>query len=88
MTELTLKVDDDIALKFKQISMQKFHGDETLAFEFALKQLLSVEDLEMLRFEQIFEQIQDEIENAGGVTEKEIDAFIAAYRHKKRSRRK
>jgi len=32
MTELTLKVDDHIALKFKQISTQKFHGNETLAF--------------------------------------------------------
>jgi hypothetical protein len=88
MTELTLKVDDHIALKFKQISMQKFHGDETLAFEFALKHLLSEEDQEMLRFEQIFEQIQDEIETAGGITDEEIDSLIAAYRHRKRLRGK
>jgi len=88
MTELTLKVDDHIALKFKQISRQKFHGDETLAFEFALKHLLSDEDRGMLRFEQIFEQIQDEIETAGGITDEEIDSLIAAYRQKKGARRK
>ena len=88
MTELTLQVDDDIAVKFKQISKQKFHGDETLAFEFALKHLLSKEDQEMLRFEQIFEQMQDEIETAGGITDKEIDTLIAAYRQKKRAKGK
>jgi len=86
MTELTLKVDDHIASKFKQISMQKFHGDETLAFKFALKHLLSDEERGMLRFEHIFEQIQDEIEKGGGITEKEIDTLIAAYRQKKRIR--
>lgn len=88
MTELTLKVDDHIALKFKQISTQKFHGNETLAFEFALKHLLSDEERGMLRFEQIFEQIQDEIETAGGITDEEIDSLIAAYRQKKGARRK
>ncbi len=88
MTELTLKVDDALAIRFKEISEKKFHGDETLAFEYALKHLLSEGDREMLRLEQIVEQIQDEIENAGGVTEKEIDSFIAAYRQKKRARGK
>jgi hypothetical protein len=88
MTELTLKVDDHIASKFKQISMQKFHGDETLAFESAVKHLLSMEEQEMIRLEQIVDQIQDEIETAGGITDQEIDALIAAYRLKKRSQRK
>lgn len=86
MTELIFKVDDDLAERFKEISLQKFHGDETLAFEYALKSLLSEEDREMLRLEQIVEQIQAEIETAGGVTEKEIDDYIAAYRHKKTAR--
>ncbi|MBC8180503.1 hypothetical protein H8E88_05195 [candidate division KSB1 bacterium] len=88
MTELTLKVDDDIALKFKEISEQKFHGDETVAFKFALKHLLVEEDRDMFRFEQIFEQIQDEIKSAGRVTDKEIDTLIAAYRQKKKARGK
>ena len=88
MTELTLKVDDDIAMKFKKISEQKFHGDETLAFKFALKHLLDEEDQEMLRFEQIVEQIQEEIKNAGGISDKEIDTLIAAYRQQKGARGK
>jgi len=88
MTELVLKVADDIAARFKKVSLQKFHGDETLAFEFALKNLLSIEEQEMLRLEQIVDQIQEEIETAGGMTDKEIDAFIAAYRLNKRSRGK
>lgn len=84
MTELILKVDNNLAERFKRISLQKFQGNESLAFEQALKSLLSEDELDMIRLEQIVEQIQDEIKNAGGVTAKEIDAYIAAYRHNKR----
>jgi len=84
MTELVLKVDNNLAERFKKISLQKFQGDESLAFEQALKSLLSEDELDMIRLEQIVEQIQNEIKNAGGVTAKEIDAYIAAYRHNKR----
>ncbi len=88
MTELVLKVDDILAEKFKKISLQRFEGDEALTFEFALKSLLSNDDLDMIRFEQIVEQIQDDIEAAGGMTDKEIDACIATYRKEKRARGK
>lgn len=84
MTELVLKVDNNLAERFKKISLQKFQGDESLAFEQALKSLLSEDELDMIRLEQIVEQIQNEIKNAGGVTAKEIDAYIAAYRRNKR----
>lgn len=83
MTELVLKVEDILAEKFKEVSLQKFQGNDALAFEFALKSLLSEEDLDMLRLEQIVEQIQDDIEAAGGMTGKEIDAYIAASRQQK-----
>jgi len=85
MTELVVKINDDLAARFKEISVQKFQGDDTLAFEYALKSLLSEDELDMIRLEQIVEQIQDEIKNAGGVTGKEIDAYIAAYRCNKRN---
>lgn len=88
MTELVLKVADNIAKQFRKVAVQKFHGDETLAFESAVKHLLSMEDQEMIRLEQIVDQIQDEIETAGGITEQEIEVLIAAYRLKKRSLRK
>jgi len=88
MIELNLKVDDILAEKFKEISLQKFQGDEELAFECALKALLSKDDLDMLRLEQIIDQIQDDIEAAGGMTDKEIDAYIAASRRQKRARGK
>jgi hypothetical protein len=88
MTELVFKVEDSLAEKFKEISLQKFKGDEALAFEFALKSLLSKDDLDMLRFEQIVEQIQEEVEANGGITEEEIDAQIAAYRRQKHARGK
>jgi hypothetical protein len=84
VTELVLKVEDGLAEKFKEISLQKFKGDDALTFEVAFKQLLSKDDLEMLRLEQIVEQIQDEIEAKGGITDEEIDAHIAAYRRQKR----
>lgn len=84
MTELVLKVDNNLAERFKRISLQKFQGDDTRTFEQALKSLLSEGELDMIRLEQIVEQIQDEIKNAGGVTAKDIDAYIAAYRRNKR----
>jgi len=86
MTELVFKIEDSLAQKFKEISLQKFQGDEALAFELALKSLLSKDELDMLRFEQIVEQIEDEVEANGGITEEEIDAHIAAYRRQKRMR--
>jgi hypothetical protein len=88
MTELVLKVDDIIAEKFKEVSLQRFEGDEALTFEIALKSLLSNDDLDLVRFEQIVGQIQDDIKAAGGMTDKEIDACIATYRKEKRARGK
>ncbi|GEM_PF-1020014 len=88
MTELVLKVDNNLAERFKRISLQQFQGDDSLAFEQALKSLLSEDVLDMIRLEQIVEQIQDEIKNAGGVTAKEIDAYIGAYRRHKRKKGK
>jgi hypothetical protein len=88
MTELVLKVEDGLAEKFKQISLQKFQGDEAFAFEYAIKSLLSEKERDMMRLEQIIEQIQDDIEAAGGMTDEEIDALILAYRRQKRARGK
>jgi hypothetical protein len=88
MTELKLKVDDIIAEKFKEVSLQRFEGDDALTFEIALKSRLSNDELDLVRFEQIVGQIQDDIEAAGGMTEKEIDAYIATYRKEKRARGK
>jgi len=88
MTELVFKVEDSLAEKFKEISLQKFQGDEALAFELALKSLLSKDELDMLRFEQIVEQIEDKVEANGGITEEEIDAHIAAYRRQRHARGK
>ncbi len=83
MTELTIKVDDSLALRFKEIAAKKFRGNDSLAFEHALKSLLSDDERDLVRLEQIVHQIQDEIKKTGGVTGKEIDAYIAAYRLRK-----
>lgn len=86
MAELILKVDDSVAERFKEVSLQKFQGNDTLALKCALEILLSDSDKETLFLEQIVEQIQDEIEAGGSMTAKEIEACIAGYRHKKNSR--
>jgi hypothetical protein len=49
-------------------------------------QVMGLWDWEICRWIGI--QIQDEIENAGGITNKEIDTLIAAYCQKKRARGK
>jgi len=87
MTQLSFKIEDALAAKFKELCSRKFNGDDALAFETALKYLLSNEDRRMLHFEQIVEQIQDEVETAGGLTEQQIDDYIAAYRRKRTSQR-
>jgi len=48
MTELVFKIDDNLAARFRGISLQKFRGDDALAFEVALKSLLSEKELEKL----------------------------------------
>ena len=83
MTQLSIKVDDDLAAKFKEIAAKKFNGDDTLAFETALKCLLSNEDQQLLRLDEMVEKIQNEIVTAGGVSDNEIDSYIAAYRRQK-----
>ncbi len=85
MTELVLKVDDSVATRFKEVSEQKFQGNDTLTLEYALRSLLSNSDKDMSYLEQIVEQIQNEIEARGGMTAKEIEACIVGYRHKKNS---
>ncbi|MCH7673841.1 hypothetical protein IH879_02680 [candidate division KSB1 bacterium] len=88
MTQLSFKIEDALAARFKDLCSRKFNGDDALAFETALKYLLSNEDRRILHFEQIVEQIQDEIDTAGGgLTEKQIDDYIAAYRRKRTSQR-
>lgn len=88
MTEIVLNVDDQLASRFKDISSKKFQGDDKLAFEYAVNSLLSEDELDMLRLEQVFEQIQKDIESAGGMSDEEIDALIANYRRQKRIRGK
>ena len=87
MTQLSFKIEDALAARFKDLCSRKFNGDDALAFETALKYLLSNEDRRILHFEQIVEQIQDEIETSGGPTEKQIDDYITTYRRKRTSQR-
>lgn len=82
MTEIVIKIKDDLAKFFKEVSQKKFHGDDTQAFEHALKLLLSREEKQMHRFQKIMEQIHDEIDTAGGISESEIDSYISEHRQK------
>ncbi len=88
MTELVFKVDDDLAARFKEISQKKFRGNDSKAFKYALKSLLSEDEKKVLRFEEIVQQIQKEIKQAGGLTGKQIDEYIAAYRRLKKNSEK
>lgn len=83
MTEVILKVNEEVAKRFREISRKRFHGDEALAFEQAVELLFANEGQNLPGLEEIVSQIQDEIEAAGGVNNKDIDAYIKAYRRKK-----
>ncbi len=88
MTELILKVEDGVASSFKEISQQRFHGNDTLTLKSALQFLQMNADKEMSYLEQIVEQIQSEIDANGGITSKEIEACIEGYRHEQGSKGK
>lgn len=87
MTELVLKVDDQIASHLSKIAQEEYGGDQNAVISDALLQLF-LQPIRKDRRElaKLIYEIRTQVHSVGGVTDKEIDNLIKQYRKKKSSR--
>jgi hypothetical protein len=77
MTELLIKVEPEFAREFKEISQEIFQGNDNLAFQKAIQCLRVLRNGDHFeRFWEIADQIREKVNNAGGLSEKEIDRLV------------
>lgn len=85
MTELHIKIEPAFAREFKEISRNAFNGNESLAFQEAVKLLRVLQSGNPFEnFWRIAEQIRKKVDDAGGVSDKDIDNFVRKARAKHR----
>jgi hypothetical protein len=85
MTELLIKVEPEFAREFKAISQEIFQGDDSLAFRQAVQLLRLLRDGNHVEyFWEIADQIREKVNQAGGLSEKEIDRMVLESRARRR----
>lgn len=85
MTELLIKVEPESAEEFKQISQKVFHGKDYLAFQRAVQFLRLLDDENHFeRFWEIADRIRKQVNDAGGLSAKEIDRLVRESRQRRR----
>jgi hypothetical protein len=86
VTELVIKTEPHILDRFKSLSQELYHGDETKAFSEAALALLSLHTKrDMTRLEAIVEKIRADIESRGGLTDAQIDRLVRESRKRRRT---
>ena len=87
MTELHIKVEPEFAREFKNISQEAFQGNDAQAFQQAVQLLRLLRDGNHFeRFWEIADQIRKRVQEAGGLSEKEIDHLVSKSRASKRQK--
>ena len=87
MTELLIKVEPESAQEFKQISQKIFHGNDNLAFQRAVQFLRLLDDENHFeRFWEVADRIRKQVNDAGGLSAKEIDRLVRESRERRRQR--
>lgn len=86
MAELVLKLNDNIASRLSQVAREQYDGDQNAAVSDALL-LLFFEPIPQERrgFARLIDEIRNQVQVAGGITEREIDRLIREYRQRKRA---
>jgi hypothetical protein len=85
MTELHIKVESEFACEFKAISQEIFQGNDSLAFQKAVQCLRVLRNGNHFeRFWEIADQIRQKVNDAGGLSEKEIDRLVLESRSRRR----
>lgn len=81
MTDLHIKVEPELAREFKDISREDFHGDDAKAFQQAVRLLRLLRGGNHFEyFWEIADNIRNRVEEAGGLSEDEIDRIISEAR--------
>ena len=85
MSELVLKLDDQIATRLSMVAQEQYDGDQNAVVTDALR-LLFLQPIrkDRRKIAQLIDEIRAEVQAAGGVTEKEIDQRIKEYRRQNR----
>lgn len=79
MTDLHIKVEPELAREFKHISQEDFHGDDAKAFQQAVRLLRLLRGGDHFRhFWEIADQIRNRVEEAGRLSEDEIEKHFPA----------
>jgi len=85
MMELQIKVEPESAQAFKAISQKIFRGNDGLAFARAVQFLHLLDDENHFeRFWEAADRIRKQVQNAGGLSAKEIDRLVREARAQQR----
>jgi hypothetical protein len=86
MTELVINAEPEILDRFKTLSQELYHGDETKTFTEAVLALISFHAKRaMSRLEAIVEKIRTDIESRGGLTSAQIDQMVRESRQRRKA---
>jgi len=84
MSELVLKLDDQLATRLSILAQEHYDGDPNAVVSDALR-LLFLQPIrkDRRKIVRLIDEIRAQVQAAGGVTEKKIDHLIREYRQQK-----
>jgi len=86
MTELVIKTEPQILDRFKTLSQELYHGDETKAFSEAVLALISLQQKrDPSRLKALVDKIRSDIESRGGLSAAQIDKLVRESRKRRRA---
>ena len=85
MSELVLRLDDQLATRLSIIAQEQYDGDPNAVISDALR-LLFLQPIrkDRRKIARLIDEMRAQVQAAGGVTEKKIDQLIKEYRQQKR----
>ena len=86
MSELVLRLDDQLATRLSVVAQEHYGGDPNAVVSDALR-LLFLQPIrkDRRKIAHLIDEMRSQVQAAGGVTEKKIDHLIREYRQQKRA---
>ena len=86
MQELLIKAEPQILEKFRVMTQEIYHGDDTIAFREAVLALMSFQQKrDTARLEAIINKIRADIKSAGGLAATQIDRLVRESRQRRKA---
>ena len=86
MSELVVRIDDQLASRLSEVVSEDYNGDQNAAVADALLFFfLQPIHRDRRRLARLIYQMREHVRAAGGVAEKDITRLIKEYRQRKRS---